>query len=202
MRGPHTQSAETGEVARRSGGDLMPVDDAYALENTLARLRQRYALYFNVPPDAKPGEQRNIELALAESAHRRFPEADVRYRRVYLAPSGGARTVAAQAASSPPVGNTPVEKAEQATVLKPRRPGVSQDGPRQGPLEGMAGPSSDAQSGVAAPPQHSARHIDEPLQQTGPIEPRCGGWHRVDEPAPPPCPSDANNTRQDRSKQN
>ena len=45
--GEQTKSAGTSEIARDSGGDSMSVDDASALEETLSRLRQRYALYFN-----------------------------------------------------------------------------------------------------------------------------------------------------------
>ncbi len=52
--GNRTQSAGTDEIARRSGGDNMSVDDASALETTLARIRQRYALHFNVPAGVKP----------------------------------------------------------------------------------------------------------------------------------------------------
>src|SRR4051794_11401250 len=44
IMGPHTKSAGTEEIARRSGGDSMPVDNASALDDTLARIRQRYAL--------------------------------------------------------------------------------------------------------------------------------------------------------------
>jgi len=44
----------------------------------------------------------------------------------------------------------------------------------------------------------SVRHVDEPSSQSGPIapEPQCGGWHKVDEPAPPACPSDSGNSQQ------
>ncbi len=94
-RGPgtvmtRTHSAGTEEIARRSGGDSMPVERASALEETLARLRQRYALHFYLGEDARPGQERNIEVQLASDARRRYPDADVHYRRVYLAPGGEA----------------------------------------------------------------------------------------------------------------
>jgi VWFA-related protein len=54
--GGHTVSAGTAEIARESGGDSMSVNDASALEETLARLRQRYTLYFNLPDGVKPGD--------------------------------------------------------------------------------------------------------------------------------------------------
>jgi hypothetical protein len=55
MSRPRTQSAGTAEIARRSGGDSMPVDDASALETT-PRIRQRYALHFYLPDGVQPGQ--------------------------------------------------------------------------------------------------------------------------------------------------
>src|SRR5205085_7058698 len=80
--------AGTAETARESGGDTMSVDDAYALETTLQRLRQRYALYFHMPEGTRPADERSLDLDLADSARRRYRDAEIRYRRVYLAPSG------------------------------------------------------------------------------------------------------------------
>jgi VWFA-related protein len=86
----HTRSAGTAQIARNSGGDAMSVDQASALEQTLLRLRQRYTLYFSLPEGVRPGQERNIEVGLADGARLRFPDADVRYRRVYMTPTGGA----------------------------------------------------------------------------------------------------------------
>ena len=197
IRGPHTSSAETGEIARRSGGDMMPVDDASALETTLERIRQRYALHFNVPPDARAGEQRNIEVALADSIRRRYPDAEVRYRRVYFAPTGGGgTTVAATQAPADAASGTPAQHAPEDTErpVQRRRPAVSSDGPRTGPIDRDAD-ANDQPAAASARPRLS-RHVDEPSSQAGPIEPQCGGWHRVDEPAPPACPSDSGNSQQ------
>ena len=66
----------------------MSVDDASALENTLSRLRQRYALYFLIPSDARSSQQRNVTVALAENALRRYSDADVRFRHTYMTPDG------------------------------------------------------------------------------------------------------------------
>src|SRR5207247_5128250 len=101
MRGPRTHSAGTAEIAQRSGGDSMPVDDAYALENTLARIRQRYALHFNLPQGVRSGEERNIEVSLSDAARQRYPGAEVRYRRGYLAPSGAGKNAAGPAGATP-----------------------------------------------------------------------------------------------------
>jgi VWFA-related protein len=84
----HTQSAGTAQIARNSGGDSLRVDEASALEQTVLRLRQRYTLYFSLPEGVKPGQERNIEVGLADAARLRSPDAEVRYRRVYMTPNG------------------------------------------------------------------------------------------------------------------
>jgi VWFA-related protein len=88
-RGAGTHSAGTAEIARDSGGDSLPVDDASALETTLARLRQRYSLYFQLPAGARRGQQRNVEISLVDAAVRRYSDPEVRFRHTYVAPSDG-----------------------------------------------------------------------------------------------------------------
>jgi hypothetical protein len=83
----------------------MPVDDASALEDTLARLRQRYALHFQVPPGAQAGQERNIEVSLSEAARRRYPDADLRFRKSYVSPST-TEAVAAGTVVAAPAGAT------------------------------------------------------------------------------------------------
>jgi VWFA-related protein len=83
----HTQSAGTSEIATQSGGDSMPVDLGSAFEQTLARIRERYALYFYLPDGAQSAEARSVEVELSAAARRRYPRAEVRYRRSYLAPN-------------------------------------------------------------------------------------------------------------------
>jgi len=92
MRGPRTQSAGTSQIANQSGGDSMAVDQASAFEKTLARIRERYALYFYLPEGMKPGDERSVEVVLSDAARRRYPRAEVRYRRTYLAPNGANET--------------------------------------------------------------------------------------------------------------
>ncbi len=86
MGGARTHPAGTSEIARQSGGDSLSVDDASALEDTLNRIRRRYALHFHLEEGTKPGQERNVEVTLADNARRRYPDADVRYRRVYITP--------------------------------------------------------------------------------------------------------------------
>src|SRR5262249_10900932 len=64
--GTRTRSAGTARIARASGGDSMSVDDGYALENTLSRIRQRYAIYFNLPAGVKRGDERSIDVSLTD----------------------------------------------------------------------------------------------------------------------------------------
>lgn len=97
----HTQSAGTDQIARSSGGDSMSVDQASALEDTLWRIRQRYTLFFSLPEGVKPGEERNIEVSLANSTRLRFPGAEVRYRRVYMMPSAGAEAALTSVTPAP-----------------------------------------------------------------------------------------------------
>jgi VWFA-related protein len=92
MRGPRTQSAGTSQIANESGGDSMAVDQASAFEHTLARIRERYALYFYLPEGMQAGDERSVEVLLSDAARRRHPRAEVRYRRSYLAPNGTEET--------------------------------------------------------------------------------------------------------------
>jgi Ca-activated chloride channel family protein len=168
-----THSAGTEEIARESGGDSLRVDDASALETTLARLRQRYAIYFNLPSDVQPGQERNIEVQLSDAARRRYRGAEVRFRRVYLAPDS------VTAPSTEVISQSPAVEGdhEQVTQTNPRH--------RRPPR-----PEVEI---MKVPPEASVPSRSSEPAKTG--EPRaCGdGWRRVDEPAciPPEVPKPA-----------
>ena len=83
--GSRTRSAGSAEIARESGGDAMQSDEAAALDTTLNRLRQRYALYFNLPAGVVAGDRRTVDIALEDTVRRQYPEATVRYKRSYVA---------------------------------------------------------------------------------------------------------------------
>lgn len=87
--GGRTHSAGTSEIARDSGGDSMPVDDASSLETTLSRLRERYSIYFQLPPGVRKGDERTVSVSLSASVSRRYPYAEVRTRGTYIAPTDG-----------------------------------------------------------------------------------------------------------------
>lgn len=80
MTGAH--SAGTAEIAQRSGGDSLPVEEASSLETTLARLRQRYALYYYPPQETRDIGAGAVQVELADAARRRYPDAEVRFLRI------------------------------------------------------------------------------------------------------------------------
>jgi VWFA-related protein len=83
--GQRGRSAGSAEIARESGGDAMQADESAALDTTLNRLRQRYALYFNLPAGVVAGDRRTVDIALEDTVRRQYPEATVRYKRSYVA---------------------------------------------------------------------------------------------------------------------
>ena len=181
-----THSAGTEEIARESGGDSMRVDDAYALQDTLARIRQRYAVHFSLPAGVRAGEEREIDLELTDAARSRYPGAEVRYRRSYYAPDG----VSSPSSEPVVVSRSGSDGASPATddPNRPRlrRAGVSQvpDRSREGPLS-ADGPSNPA---PAAPSEEVWRKADP--AQSAPPDPNAPGWRkaRPDDVQPPPPP--------------
>jgi VWFA-related protein len=132
--GSHTKSAGTSEIARDSGGDSMSVNDAQALDDTLARLRQRYTLYFNLPEGVQPGQERNIQVDLSPETRRRFSDAEVRYRRTSMSSTGGRdgapiHITRAHGDSDSNASNTTDPAADSATpTVHRRRVAVNEDG--------------------------------------------------------------------------
>jgi hypothetical protein len=152
--GGQTHSAGTAEIARDSGGDSLSLSESSALETTLTRIRQRYALNFHMPPDVKPGQERSIELSLTPAASQRYPEADLRYRRVYLGPGTAPTPNAAPPAASP----GPMIRDSDAPPPR-RRPAVNE------PL----GP----------PGASTSNDTPAPTPDTGQSSGQSGGWPRT-----------------------
>lgn len=183
MGGHHTSSAGTSEIARESGGDSLPVDQASALEDTLNRIRQSYALHFLVPPGARSGQERTIEVALSDSGRRRYPDAEVRYRRTYISPSDVSREGTTEVTSAPSQ-STPATSSDSGAR---RRRAVSEDGSRVGgpTVTEAAAPAPErvAEQGAATKP--STRRMDEPGSTAGPIQPdtsdsnSTGKWRKL-----------------------
>jgi len=200
-----TQPAGTEEIARRSGGDSLRVEDASALETTLSRIRQRYALFFQVPEGARAGQERTIEVDLAANARRRYPQAEVRFRRMYVVPQGflpPARGEAPlvsenQSAPSEAAGDEPSAAEPDRPVLIRRRPAPDAGGEpvilRPTPAENY--PRGSGSSSPSSPPSSSPgwRRVGEPRQEPSPNQKEAGadapsntgGWRPVGS-APPP----------------
>jgi len=185
--GSHTQSAGTREIALRSGGDSLPVDDGYALQDTLARIRQRYALHFYLPDGVRPGEERYISVELADNTRSRYPGAGVRYRQSYFAPTGvgggapgnsAAPIVLSRTESSQSGGGTASSDPDRPAMR--RRPAVSQpDSPGGGPMIRDGG--AVLQTPAPAPPPPSAAERDQPA------------WRKAD-PGAPMTPAPGNSS--------
>jgi VWFA-related protein len=154
--GSHTQSAGTSEIARDSGGDSLPVDDASALETTLNRIRQRYALFFNMPAGVRPGQERSISVELADAAYVRYPGAELRFRRTYFTPDGPEETrthrngrdevapepatAAVATENSDTVVVTPTAASSEAPAPLPRRRAISEPSSSSGPNPNVGTP--------------------------------------------------------------
>ena len=81
-------SAGTANVARDSGGESLPVNDASTLETTFARIRKRYAIYYYLPEGASATtEDTGVQVDLTRSARTLNPDGELRYRQVFLAGS-------------------------------------------------------------------------------------------------------------------
>ncbi len=130
--GARTKSAGTPEIARASGGDDFSVDDASALETTLNRLRQRYALHFN-----SPGLPRAIDVQLTDAAARRYPNAELRFRRVSSGNEPSSSEPVSVSRTTPNRAATPSRASVSDDADPPRpkhRPAVSEGGGPAGPL--------------------------------------------------------------------
>lgn len=164
--GSRTRSAGTEEIARRSGGDSLPVEDAQALDTTLMRIRQRYALHFLLPSGAKPGQERTIQVELTAAARRRHPDAEVRYRETYVPPDGVSSTATPDEPQDVEVSRTPSKgtSEDRETARDTQRPGLRRR------------PAVDDSYGSRSPNANSSSSGE---QQGN------GGWRRVDPQAAP-----------------
>jgi hypothetical protein len=201
-----TRSAGTAEIARASGGDSYQVDDASALETTLSRLRQRYALYFNLPAGARQGQERRVSVALTGPAAQRYSGAELRHRPTYLAPADSHSdpnvTVISDAKTEPAVNN------EDRPTYRRRPVGDGTGGgrgpnPQVGSAEKPAPPvvveqpSSERPTGgwrkaeagdKPAPVEPSTKEAAPASETPAPAPAKKGGWRKVTDPEPPAPP--------------
>jgi hypothetical protein len=140
----------------------MSVYDAGALEDTLMRLRQRYALFFNLPEGTRSGEDRNIAVDLSADARSHYRDAEVRYRRAFQSGSHDRddtptlvrrrQANSDYSTSSPSPSSSSSGSGDYSTTTKRKRGPVNEDG---SPIAGPApdGSSSTADSKPAPPKQ-------------------------------------------------
>lgn len=173
-----SHSAGTATIAADSGGDTMEVEQASALEDTLARLRQRYALHFYLPEGAKSVDLQSVQVELSQQARVRYRDAEVRSRRVYM--SGGAAgdrtgpTVITR--SQRPADTTiyppaaPADQTSDQNVPKRRRVAVNDDsGPRVNTVDPDSSSSGwPVETPSTAPPQQHRGWPRADQQSTNP----------------------------------
>ena len=187
-----SHSAGTADIAKDSGGDVMEVDSASAFQDTLERLRQRYALYFYWPPGPANPEERLVTLALSASAGAEFREAEVRYRRAYLGKAGGRKSgTLMEVSREPDSADSPSKTASAAekdsesdatssvSRTRERRTAVNEDS-SSGPNATLDNSSGDSQ---AAEPQPASAKQNPPKTDPSLAAPpqRLRGWPTVNE---------------------
>jgi VWFA-related protein len=182
-RGDPSHSAGTAAIAADSGGDTMQVEGASALEDTLARLRQRYALYFYIPEGAKPADQQSVQVDLSRDARLRYRDAETRSRRVYIMAGDSRDNEPAVVARRQEPSNTSVDPpaSQDETTPKRRKVAVNDDaGPRVNTVDTGGGSSSEQAS---PPPAASAPSVpNTPAAPNTPPAvpvPQHGGWPRA-----------------------
>lgn len=196
--GNRGRSAGTSEIAEQSGGDSVAVNHAMALETTLLRIRQRYALYFQAPAGSRAGENRDVTITLASAASRRFPDADLRYRGHYQSVGSSGPDVSDSGGETPVVvSSSEAEGRDNATA------GSSSEPPAARPRRRVAvdEPTSRAPVTAGTPPSSTTPAQVETAAPVDPNKPR-RGWRRVGDPepasVPPPEPDPVRRRRNDR----
>jgi hypothetical protein len=192
--GDRSHTAGTADIAHDSGGDTMQVDDASALQDTLQRLRQRYALHFYLPEGMKSSEARSVEVDLANNAKIMYANAEVKSRLVFMNSSSGGpssapvvtRTQVPSAPSRDPDTSSQAGSSEDSGSSR-RRVAVNDDS--SGPVVNTVNNSSDGSSQQPSSSTPPASSQQAPAQSTTPsAAPQHGGWPRAT-PAPTQNPN-------------
>jgi uncharacterized membrane protein YgcG len=166
--GDPSHSAGTAEIARDSGGDTMNVEEATALEDTLARLRQRYALYFYYPEGAKASGTENVKVDLSPEARIRFSDSEIHYRHVFIASASGEKSGAASVTRTHAPVDSEIETERPTVQSQPqgRRRAVSDDST---PVVNTVTPDPDSPEKAQSPGDST----NSPAPKTAPDR---GGW--------------------------
>jgi VWFA-related protein len=86
IAGPHLTGGDDyiEDVAAQTGGDVVRADPpGPAFRQMLLRMRQRYSLYYAMPP-GKPGQVRRVSVELSPAAKAHHPDATVLARKGYV----------------------------------------------------------------------------------------------------------------------
>ena len=169
----HTAGTDT--IAHDSGGDTMSINDASALEDTLSRLRQRYALHFYLAEEAQAKSDHNIRVDLSTEARIRFPDAEIRSRQVFMSggsnANSGPTVITHQTAPSDPIPGDDSSNSSSQSTTRRKRVAVNEDS--SGPVVNTVDPPS---TDTPTPP--AAQTV--PAQTTTPAQPAPkGGWPRA-----------------------
>ncbi len=170
LGGDPSHTAGTSTIAQDSGGDTMQVQEASALEDTLARLRQRYALHFYLPEGAQVGDRQSVRVELSQEAKIRFLDSEIHYRRVFISgnSAGHAGPISVTRASDPgdPIPDPASSSQDPATpATSKHRAAVNED---SGPHINTVTPDGD---NSAVPPAAT------PAPTTP--APKTGGWPKA-----------------------
>jgi VWFA-related protein len=174
-----TRSAGTAEIAKQSGGDSMRVDESAALETTLTRLRQRYTLHFNLPEGVQPGQERSIEVQLADATRRRYAGSEVRYRRVYVRQDGTTSEPVMVSRTPATTGRTTASESATPGAASRRRRPVNEDGSRIDTAEPAPNSSGGWRRSDDVAPLEPAAQSTQPVPAAKDQSQPSGGWRRV-----------------------
>jgi hypothetical protein len=182
MGGDPSHPAGTADVAKNSGGDVMQISDASAFEDTLERIRRRYALHFYWPQGATNPEGRTVVVSLAHSTGARYQGAEVRYRRAYFASgvrrsAGGMVEISREADPADPEEVQPKKDVQPKTAdaIVSAQPPVK----RRVAVNERSGPLVNSVDVEAADSSQPSTSTPEQTPDTTPA--KRGGWPRVDE---------------------
>lgn len=145
--GDRSHTAGTATIAEDSGGDTMRVEEASALEDTLARLRQRYALYCYLPSGVKLEDGQAIRVELSQQAQTMHSTAEVQSRRVYMASNGTETSGPAAITRAHTSATPPPSDSQSSTVTN----GSTADTPRRGPRKAVNEDSGEKINTVTPP---------------------------------------------------
>jgi len=163
----------------------MQVDEASALEDTLARLRQRYALYFYLPEGSASSDQQTVQVDLSNNARLRFDQADIHYRRVYMASnSSSEHTGPVVTRAQQPGTATTIDSPPSLDQPAPRRRSVAVNDDSGSPVNTVDDDAGTSSGQAASPSKESQPSTQSTQPASQPSQ--TGGWPRAPQSNTPP----------------